>query len=117
MSAAPVMFGISNCDTIKKARSWLQANDIDFVFHDFRKQGIETVLIQRWIDEVGATVLLNKRGTTWRKLSAETQQLADTDQLASLLADNPTLIKRPVLQKDGQITVGFSESKYAEVFG
>ncbi len=117
MSAIPVMYGISNCDTVKKARNWLQANGIEFEFHDFRKQGINPQSIQQWIDQVGAGVLLNKRGTTWRKLPEQSQQLAETDQLAKLLADNPTLIKRPVLQLDEQVNVGFSESKYSELFG
>lgn len=117
MSTGPVMYGISNCDTIKKARSWLQANGVEFEFHDFRKQGIDSAVIQQWIDQVGAAVLLNKRGTTWRKLPEQTQQLAETDQLAVLLADNPTLIKRPVLQLGEQINVGFNESTYAELFG
>ncbi len=117
MSATPVIYGISNCDTVKKARNWLQSNGIEFEFHDFRKQGIEPQSIQRWIDQVGGAVLLNKRGTTWRKLPEQSQQLAETDQLATLLADNPTLIKRPVLQLDGRVNVGFSETQYSELFG
>ena len=116
MSAPVVMYGITNCDTVKKARSWLQANQVEFEFHDFRKQGIEADAIQQWIDQVGASVLLNKRGTTWRKLSVENQQLAETDQLADLLAEHPTLIKRPVLQTNGQIFVGFSDSQYSDLF-
>ena len=77
-----VMYGITNCDTIKKARAWLQEQQIDYSFHDFRKQGLQTELVQQWLDQVGGDVLLNKRGTTWRKLPESSQQLAETDQLA-----------------------------------
>lgn len=116
MKDTPVMYGISNCDTIKKARSWLQNQDIDYQFHDFRKQGLDASLVQQWIDWLGGNVLLNKRGTTWRKLPEAEQQLAETAQLADLLANNPTLIKRPVLQLGDHVQVGFSESNYNELF-
>ena len=116
MSQATVMYGITNCDTVKKARAWLQERDIDYQFHDFRKQGLPTELVQQWLDQVDATVLLNKRGTTWRKLPESSQQLAETDQLASLMAEHPTLIKRPVLQHGATLQVGFSDSHYAELF-
>lgn len=116
MQQTPVIYGITNCDTVKKARSWLQGKQIDYQFHDFRKQGLSPSLVQQWIDEVGASVLLNKRGTTWRKLPEASQQLAETDQLAELLADNPTLIKRPVLQYGETLQVGFSDPQYSKLF-
>ena len=110
------MYGIPNCDTIKKARKWLDANDIDFQFHSYKKDGIETELLGAWVDLLGWEVLLNKRGTTWRKLSDEQKSGIDNNKAIALMQEHTSMIKRPVLMFDDHIEVGFSESRYQELF-
>lgn len=109
------LYGISNCDTIKKARRWLEEQAVEYCFHDFRKDGLDQPLVAEWLSQVGSQVLLNKRGTTWRKLSAEQQQQAESAELAALLTEHPALIKRPVLCGAGKtIIVGFNTEHYAQ---
>jgi len=111
------MYGISNCDTIKKARKWLQDNDVAYEFHDYKKQGVDVSQLQDWCDKVGWEVLLNKRGTTWRKLSDSDKEGIDTDKCMQLLQANSSMIKRPVLVLDmGHVEVGFSMERYMELF-
>ena len=117
MNDEAIVYGISNCDTVKKARNWLQSQSIDFRFHDFRKDGIDENLVSQWIAAVGESVLLNRRGTTWRKLSTADQALAESDRLSELLVQHPTLIKRPVLVTGSQVQVGFKEAEYQQLFG
>jgi len=112
------VYGISNCDTVKKARRWLEEQGVEYRFHDFRKDGLEHTQVSAWLELVGPQTLLNKRGTTWRKLTPEQQQLAETDQLASLLTEHPAMIKRPILSAPGQtLLVGFSADQYALQLG
>lgn len=112
-----ILYGISNCDTIKKAKKWLTDQDIEFKFHDFRKDGLEAEQLQTWINALGWEPLLNKRGTTWRKISAEVdQENLDTDLAAKLMLEHPAMIKRPVLVKDQEIIVGFKPEEYTELF-
>jgi Spx/MgsR family transcriptional regulator len=107
------LFGIPNCDTVKKARAWLTANSIDYKFHDFKKQGIPTERLAAWISAVGWEKLLNRQGTTWRKLDVATQSTAiDADSAAKLLILNASLIKRPVVEwgkspSVSDISIGF----------
>ena len=110
------VYGIKNCDSVKKARKWLQEHNIEHRFHDVRTEGIETETIQNWIDQVGWQVVLNKRGTSWRNLDSHQQQNVTESNLASLLQSNPTLIKRPVLNVDGIISIGFSPDSYQSIF-
>jgi len=106
------LYGIHNCDTVKKARKWLDVHNLDHHFIDFRKDGTDKLKIKRWIDAVGVETLLNKRGTTWRKLSPEQQHLDSEQALVSLLSEHPTLIKRPVLEVGRKVLVGYSEADY-----
>lgn len=116
------LYGIPNCDTVKKARAWLEKSKVDFNFHDFRKDGLERALVQEWLDSVGNDVLVNKRSTTWKQLSEAEKETALSANAADILLEHPTLIKRPVLvvstshAKDKHIQVGFKADEYATLF-
>lgn len=111
------LYGIPNCDTVKKARTWLEANGIDYAFHDFKKQGVSDPLLRRWLAQVPLSLLLNRKGTTWRALADADKALAeDADGAIALMQRSPSLIKRPVLEHDGAVSVGFAADQYAERF-
>ena len=97
------VYGIPNCDTVKKARKWLEAEGMDFTFHDFRKDGLEESLAADWVARLGADVVINKRGTTWRKLSDEQKNITSDAQAVALILESPAMIKRPVFDKDGDL--------------
>lgn len=109
------LYGIKNCDTIKKARKWLEANGVDYQFHDVRADGIDAMTIQTWVDAAGWETVLNKRGTTWRKLSPEIQQGTNESNVVELLLEHPAMIKRPVLVADNIIEIGFKEDRYNDL--
>jgi Spx/MgsR family transcriptional regulator len=111
-----ILYGISNCDTVKKAKSWLEENNLDYHFHDFRKQGLESAIIQDWLSQIDWQKLLNKRSTTWRNIDAKTQQSVNAENIIQLLVENPTLIKRPVLKVNGIINIGFNADTYQGIF-
>lgn len=111
------IYGISNCDTVRKARKWLTEHEVDASFHDFRKQGLEASKVDDWCEQVGLDTLLNKRGTTWRGLSDQQKALSDEAALKALLLEYPALIKRPVLEHNNTVCVGFKAEQYAELFG
>ena len=112
------LYGIPNCDTVKKARTWLSNQNIDFAFHDFKKQGTDAATLAHWINTIGLDTLINKKGTTWRALGDEEKALAaNPDTAIPLLQAKPSLIKRPVLDQDGTLRVGFKEADYQEAFG
>jgi arsenate reductase len=112
----PTLHGIKNCDTIKKARAWLEAHSIAYDFHDYRTAGIERRTLESWVTAVGWEPLLNRSGTTFRKLAdADKKDLTEARALALMLAQ-PTLIKRPVLVVEAQVTVGFKPDQYAALF-
>ena len=106
------MYGIPNCDTIKKARLWLAEHDVPYLFHNYKKEAPSTELLASWVDVVGWELLLNKRGTTWRKLAEEEKQDIDAGKAIALMSQNPSMIKRPVLIVDDHIEVGFSAQAY-----
>lgn len=111
------IYGIPNCSTVKKARQWLADQAIDATFHDFKKQGVPGPALAEWVQKAGLDTVLNRKGTTWRGLSDSDKAQADTPQGAlALLSANPSLIKRPVLEHNGQLLIGFDESRYREVF-
>ena len=110
------VFGIKNCDTIKKARNWLTDQGIEYQFHDFRANGIDRDRIETWIQQAGWETVLNRRGTTWRKLDPSIQEATTSDNVAALLAEHPAMIKRPVLDNDGVITIGFKAEQYQTIF-
>jgi Spx/MgsR family transcriptional regulator len=106
------LYGIPNCDTIKKARKWLKDHRIDYAFHDYKKQGVPEKELSLWIKQVGWEVLLNKRGTTWRKLDNSAKNSVDENSAIKIMLENPSIIKRPVLDSSGKIIVGFQENSY-----
>ena len=110
------LYGIPNCDTMKKARKWLADQGIAHEFHDFKKKGLERSLLLTWVDAAGWETLLNRRGMMWRKLDPRLRQDMDKKTAISVMLDNPTIIRRPVLDLDGSIQVGFSESEYRKLF-
>lgn len=110
------LYGIPNCDTMKKARHWLDKRGIDYEFHNYKKLGAPEAALKHWIDQLGWEVLLNKRGTTWRKLDETTKANVDTESAIKIMQENPSIIKRPVLDVDGQLQVGFTEANYQQLF-
>ena len=109
-----IVYGIPNCDTVKKARAWLAAHGQAYSFHDFKKQGVPPEALTRWVQAAGWEKLLNRRGTTWRALDPESQAAAiDAAGAQSLMLANPSLIKRPVVDWGGSITVGFEADAWA----
>jgi arsenate reductase len=111
------LYGIPNCDTIKKARKWLDANNIEYTFHNFRKDGIDSQMVCQWLKSQSWEVLLNKRGTTWRQLPEEVKAGIDENKAIDLMVEHPALIKRPVMVKGSQINVGFKDKDYETFFG
>ena len=110
------VYGIKNCDTIKKARKWLTDNGVDYKFHDVRGDGIDVASIENWIEQAGWETVLNRRGTTWRKLDSSIQESTNRHNVSALLAENPAMIKRPVLDMNGRITIGFKAENYQTIF-
>lgn len=110
------MYGIKNCDTIKKARKWLEDNGVDYQFHDYKKDGLSEAQLDNWLDELGFEALINKRGTTWRKLADEVKDTIDRDSARSVMLDNPSIIKRPLLDTGSQKVLGFKADEYQALF-
>lgn len=107
-----IVHGIPNCDTVKKARRWLDAHAVSHEFHDFKKQGIDRGTLTAWCRTLGWEALLNRRGTTWRKLAEADRDGVDEARAISLMLDNTSLIKRPVIVTDTVVLAGFDESRY-----
>jgi Spx/MgsR family transcriptional regulator len=110
------LFGIKNCDTVKKSRLWLDDNHIDYRFHDFRADGITPEKITLWSTLIGIDQLINKRSTTWKTLSDHEKASVNESNVITLLMNKPTLIKRPLLEVDTNAYVGFKANTYAEIF-
>lgn len=110
------MFGIANCDTIKKAKKWLENETITFTFHDYRKQGINHELVRQFVAALGSEQVLNKRGTTYRQLTDEQKANIDDEKAIALLVEYPAMIKRPILMHDNTFHIGFKAEQYAEIF-
>ncbi|MBV1920879.1 MAG: ArsC family reductase [Pseudomonadales bacterium] len=110
------MYGIKNCDTIKKARKWLETEGVDYQFHDYKKESIQKDQLITWINQLGWEVLLNKRGTTWRKLPDDIKNNIDEASAISVMLENTSIIKRPVLDTGNTLLVGFSADEYAKHF-
>ncbi|UJR53635.1 ArsC family reductase [Dickeya zeae] len=115
---AITLYGIKNCDTIKKARRWLEEHRIDYRFHDYRADGLTTERLQSFIDDIGWQPLLNTRGTTWRKLDEAYRNSINNDVAAkAVMLEQPALIKRPLLvTDDGKTLLGFSDDSYQHFF-
>lgn len=111
-----IIYGISNCDSVKKAKNWLNSRNLDYKFHDFRKQGLNEKIINGWLQTVPWDKILNKRSTSWRNLDASIQQTVNETTIVDLLVENPTLIKRPVIDVNDTITIGFNSDAYEGIF-
>jgi arsenate reductase len=111
-----ILYGIPNCDTVRKARKWLAAHDIDYHFHDFRKDGLQANQLNKWVAAVGWEALLNRRGLSWRKLPEKEKANVTQNRAVKLMLAEPTLIKRPVLEHAKRLQVGFSETVYRQLF-
>jgi arsenate reductase len=109
-----IVYGIPNCNTVKKARTWLSEQGIDYEFHDFKKQGITAGKLEEWCNVFGWEKVLNKKGTTWKKISAEQQALVTSQPAAvALMLENTSAIKRPVIEQDGKaVLISFDEDLY-----
>ncbi len=116
MSDKTILYGIKNCDSVKKARAWLTARGVEHEFHDFRVEGLNKTRLQTWIDQIGPEQLINKRSTTWKQLSPKDQSLTLSRNASAVVLANPTLIKRPILQNGEVLLVGFEADQYARLY-
>ena len=110
------LFGIPNCDTIKKAKKWLEQNGVEYVFHDYRKDGVDAQMVTQFCAELDWDKILNKRGTTYRQLDDATKETLNEARAIELLVEHPAMIKRPILEKDGQLHLGFKADQYQSIF-
>jgi len=105
-------YGIPNCDTVKKARVWLDAQGIGYAFHDYKKEGAPAAKLERWVAEKGWETILNRAGTTFRKLPDETKAGLDAGKAIALMVEQPSMIKRPVVEHPGGLLVGFKPAEW-----
>ena len=110
------IYGIANCDTMKKARQWLTAHGIEYEFHDYKKAGLDERRLRGWVKQVGWEILLNRRGTTWRKLDEAQKAGIDEAGAIRVMLANPSIVKRPVLELEDSLRVGFDAAEYARIF-
>lgn len=111
------LYGIRNCDTMKKAWTWLDQKGVAYAFHDYKKAGVDRATLEAWAGQVGWEPLLNRAGTTFKKLPEADRQGVDREKAIALMVAQPSMIKRPVLDVDGKLTVGFRPEAYAAIFG
>jgi Spx/MgsR family transcriptional regulator len=112
------VYGIPNCDSVKKARVWLTDHGVDYMFHDFKKQGVPPEAVDLWLQHVSWEVLVNRKGTTWRKLDAAVQaSVVDNASARALMLANASVIKRPVVVKGQRVSVGVNPEAWARVIG
>ncbi len=111
------IYGIKNCDTMKKARAWLDKAGVDYSFHDYKAEGIDKAKLERWSKEVGWETLLNRAGTTFRKLPEKDKEGLTAAKAIKLMMDQPSMIKRPVLENGKALLVGFKPDDYKAEFG
>jgi arsenate reductase len=111
-----IVYGIKNCDTVKKALKWLDSQKIHYTFHDFKTQGLSKELLNTYIEQSDWSVLLNKRSTTFRNLPSEIKENLADDVIFDAVLSQPTLLKRPILIHNSTLNVGFKEPQYQEIF-
>jgi arsenate reductase len=111
------LYGIRNCDTMKKAWTWLDQHGVAYAFHDYKKEGIDLAKLEAWAGQVGWEVLLNRSGTTFRKLPDADRTGLDQAKAIGLMMAQPSMIKRPVLEAEGRLFVGFKPAEYEQQFG
>jgi arsenate reductase (glutaredoxin) len=108
------LYGIPNCDTVKKSRAWFDERGIAYQFHDFKKQGVPIAALRQWVKALGWEALVNKKGTTWRKLDAVAQAAVhDEDSAIALMLSQASVIKRPVVQRGSKLSVGYAPEHWA----
>ena len=117
MTAVVTLYGIPNCDQVRLARAWLGSHRIEYRFHDFKREGLAPGVATRWLELAGASNLINRKGTTWRKLADQQRADAETPAGAcALMVSNPSVVKRPLLDIDGHLTIGFAPNTYETLF-
>lgn len=117
MSNKIALYGIKNCDTMKKALKWLDNNDVEYQFHDYKKEGADQAIIQSAINQCGWEQVINRRGTTWRKLDDQIKETMDAKKALEIALENASIVKRPLLVKGDQIHLGFKEDEYQKILG
>ena len=110
------LYGIKNCDTVKKACKWLESHQIDYQFHDLRADGLSEEQVNSWLNELGWETVVNKRSTTWKQLTPEQRENMDNQSAVAIILEHPTLIKRPLLDTGSERHVGFKDTTYANIF-
>lgn len=110
------LYGIPNCDTVKKARAWLDARGIAYTFHDYKKLGVDAAALRGWVDHLGWEAVLNRAGTTFRALPPEDKVDLDADRAVAIMLANPSTIKRPVMVSGERLLAGFSPDAYLSAF-
>ena len=117
MVSIPTVYGIANCDTIRRARAWLQAQGVAYVWHDFKKQGVPAALLAQWLQQLGREELINRKGTTWRRLDAAVQTgVTDDASAAALMLAHPSVIRRPLVDwGQGRATLGFDPLQWMQM--
>ncbi|MET0053038.1 MAG: ArsC family reductase [Candidatus Thiodiazotropha sp.] len=110
------LYGIANCDTVKKARNWLKDQGIEYEFHDYKKEGVDEARLREWSRVLGWEALLNRRGTTWRKLDDAEKSPLDEERAIRIMMAHSSIIKRPLLDDGQHLTLGFKPEEYAELF-
>ncbi len=110
------IFGIRNCDTVRKARRWLDGHAVEYRFHDVRSEGLSRAQLESWVQTLGWENLLNRRGTTWRKLPEAVRDNVNRRNAVNLMLEQPAIIKRPVLDLGNSLHLGFSEDAYTDLF-
>ena len=116
MTKSVEVYGIKNCDTVKKSLKWLEANNITVDFHDFKKEALTNDLVNQWFTQIDIALLINKRGTTWRKLDDAQKELTEQADLVQLIIDNPSIVKRPVVLFDKTWSVAFKADEWEKKF-
>jgi len=116
MSNGVTLYGIKNCDTMKKARTWLDGQGVVYTFHDYKVSGIDQATLSAWVDRLGWETVLNRAGTTFRKLPDEARQNLDRDRAIALMLDQPSMIKRPILAAGDALLAGFKPEQYQTLF-
>ena len=110
------IYGIPNCDTMKKARAWLLGHGVEYEFHDYKKQGVDEQMLRAWVKELGWQALLNTRGMMWRKVPQDVKDSIDEDSAILLMLQTPSIIKRPLLDTGTERHIGFKPEQYEKIF-
>lgn len=109
------LYGIPNCSTVKKARAWLEKNKIPYEFHDYKKQGVDAAKLEKWVQKHGWEEILNKKGMTWRNLPENQKTNITLAKAIKIMIANPSIIKRPIVEKGQKRVIGFDETEYKKI--